>query len=288
MENLEVLLAERKVDEALAALEEAEQKAEESKNKRNLSSSAFASIHTVIMEQRKKLSDQLADTAKQPSIGIVELRSVVQAIKQLGDGPRAHALLLKCHHEKLQNNIQTIHPSGISHAVAYTAALSQLVFSTIAQAASDSLAIFDEEPAYASELVSWAVKQTESFALLMKKNVLALPAASGSLRPVAECVQICFGHCSLLEARGLALSPVLSKVFRPLVKQALDANLKRIEQSTAALAAAEDWLLNYPSVGSRSFGTKSMSSVIVSQLKLSTSGHKLNNMVQVIFFINYV
>lgn len=282
-ENLEVLLAERRVSEALDALEEGEYMAKEAKDKGNFSSSAIASLHAVIMEHRKKLSDQLAEAARLHSISVVELRSVVQALKRLGDGPRAHALLLKSHHEKLESNIQTIHPSDSTSHVAYTVALSQLFFSTIAQASSDSLSIFDEEPAYASELVSWAVKQTEIFALLMKKNVLALPAASGGLRLVSECVQICFGHCLLLEARGLSLSPVLSKIFRPLVEQALTANLKRIEQSTAALAAADDWLINYPPVSSRAFGTTSITGTLASQPKLAISGHKFNSMVQVRF-----
>ncbi|KAE9468065.1 hypothetical protein C3L33_00047, partial [Rhododendron williamsianum] len=80
---------------------------------------------------------------------------------------------------------------------------------------------------------------------LEKRHALASSAAAGGLRAAAECVQIALGHCSLLEARGLALCPVLLKLFRPSVEQALDANLKRIEESTAALAAADDWELTY-------------------------------------------
>ncbi|KAL3511198.1 hypothetical protein ACH5RR_030599 [Cinchona calisaya] len=280
LETLEVLLAERRVDEALAALEEGEQMAEEAKNQRGLTPTTFLSLQTAIMEQRKKLADQLAEAACQSSISVVELRSAVQSLKRLGDGPRAHTLLLKTHYQKLQSNMQSLRPSGTLHGVAYTTALSQLVFSTIAQAASDSLAIFDEEPAYVSELVTWAVKQTENFVLLVKRHILDLPAASGGLRPVAESVHICFGHCSLLESRGLALSPVLLKIFRPCVEQALRANLKRIEQSTAALAIADDWSLNYPLIGSRGLGNTSIGSPISSQPKLSSSANKFNSMVQ--------
>ncbi|KAL2485920.1 Exocyst complex component EXO84A [Abeliophyllum distichum] len=159
--------------------------------------------------KRQNLADQLAEATCQPSIIGVELRSAVQALKQLGDGPRAHTLLLKSHQQKLQSNMQSLRPSGTSHGIAYTTTLSQLVFCTIAQAASDSLAIFDDEPAFASELVTWAVNQTEGFALLIKKHILASPAASGALRSVTECIQISLGHCCLLEARGLALTPIL-------------------------------------------------------------------------------
>ncbi|KAD1306629.1 hypothetical protein E3N88_43034 [Mikania micrantha] len=90
---------------------------------------------------------------------------------------------------------------------AYTAAISQLMFSVIAQTSTDVHAIFG--------------------------NALASSAA-------AKCVQLALGHCSLLEAHGLTLWPVLLKPFRPSVGQALDANLKRIEESTAALTAADD------------------------------------------------
>ncbi|CAK9172230.1 unnamed protein product [Ilex paraguariensis] len=280
IERLEVLLAERRVDEALAALNEGERIAAEANHRQALIPSAFVSLQATITEQRQKLADQLAEAACQPSINSVELRSAVQALQKLGDGPRAHTLLLKSHHQKLECNMQGLHPSGSSYGAAYTAALSQLVFSTIAQAASDSLAIFDDEPAYASELVTWGVKQTETFTLLVKRHVLALPAAAGGLRAVAECVQICLGHCSLLEARGLALSPVLLKLFRPCAEQALCTYLKRIEQSTAALAAADDWSLIYPIIGVRTLSTASIGSVITSQPKLSSSAHRLHTMVQ--------
>ncbi|KAL6962997.1 AMP deaminase [Sarracenia purpurea var. burkii] len=55
------------------------------------------------------------------------------------------------------------------------------MLSTIAQAASDLLAVFGDEPAYASELVTWAVRQTEAFSLRVKRHVLASSAGVPSL-----------------------------------------------------------------------------------------------------------
>lgn len=104
----------------------------------------------------------------------------------------------------------------------------------------------------------------------MKRHVIASPSASGGLRTVAECVQISMGHCYLLESHGLALGPVLLRHFRPCVEQALNANLKRIEQSTAALAAAVIGHL--------------ISHLLVqryhSQPKLSSSAYRFNVMVR--------
>lgn len=282
LDTLEVLLAERRVDEAMTALDKGESLVKEASKEHTLSSAALITLQTAIRQQRQKLADQLADAISQPSTCGLELRSAVLALKNLGDGPRAHTLLLNSHHQKLQTNIPSLRSSKTLYGGAYTAALSQLVFSTIAQAASDSLAVFGEEPAYTSELVTWAVKQTEAFALLLKRHVLASSAAAGGLRVAAECIQICLGHCSLLEARGLALAPVLLSLFRSIVEQALSANLKRIEQSSAALAAADDWLLTYPPVGGRPLSSNSsLGSSIASQPKLSSSANRFNSMVQV-------
>ncbi|CAK9156474.1 unnamed protein product [Ilex paraguariensis] len=283
---LDVLLAERRVDEALGTLDEGERVASEAKETKTLSPTMLLSLQTAIMERRQKLADQLAEAACQHSTRGAELRAAISALKRLGDGPRAHCLLLNAHFQRYQYNMQSLRPSSTSYGGAYTAALSQLVFSAVAQAASDSLAIFGKEPAYTSELVMWATKQTEAFALLVKRHALASSAAAGGLRAAAECVQIALGHCSLLEDRGLALCPVLLKLFRPSVEQALDANLKRIEESTAALAAADDWELTSPPTVTRQSvrpSSTSLGTTTAYHHKLSSSAHRFNLMVQDFF-----
>lgn len=282
---LDVLLAERRIDEVLSSLDEGERVVAEAKENNTLAPAKLKLLQTIIIERRQRLADQLAEAACQPSTRGSELRASISALKKLGDGPRAHSLLLNAHYQRYQYNMQSLRPSSTSYGGAYTAALSQLVFSAIAQAASDSLSIFGKETAYTSELVVWATKQTEAYALLVKRHALASSAAAGGLRSAAECVQIAFGHCSLLEGRGLVLCPVLLKLFRPSVEQALDANLKRIEESTAALAAADDWELTYPPTSLRLTGRPSApvgGGAMAHQHKLSSSAHRFNTMVQVI------
>ncbi|KAL9667370.1 hypothetical protein QQ045_001725 [Rhodiola kirilowii] len=257
-------MAERRIDEALEALDEGEQVVEDANDKQTISPTAILSLQTSIKEQRTKLADQLAEAAsqRQPSTRGAELHTVIMS------------------------DMQNMRPSTTLYGGAYTAQLSQLVVSTIARAASDSLAAFGEEPAYALELVTWAVKQVESYAMLLKRHTLASAAASGGLRAATECVQICMGYCSCLEARGMALSPVLLRFFRPCVEQALTANLKRIEQSSSALAAADDWLLIYSPLGVRPLGyssTASLSSLATSQPKVSSSAHRFNTKAQEFF-----
>lgn len=279
---LDVLLAERRVDEALDALDEAEQIAADAKQKQTLATADILALQKVISENRQKLSDQLAEAACQSSTCGIELRAAASALKRLGDGPRAHSLLLSAHSQRLESNIQTTHPSSTAYGGAYTASLAQQVFSVIAHALNDSAEVFGDEPAYASELVTWAAKQVLSFALLVKRHALASCAAAGGLRAAAECVQIALGHSSLLEARGLSLSAVLMKQFRPSVEQAIDSNLRRIEESAAALAAADDWVLSYPSTGIRTFARSSAGNFSL-QPKLSSSAHRFNSMVQDFF-----
>ncbi|TKY69757.1 Exocyst complex component EXO84A [Spatholobus suberectus] len=287
LETLEVLLAEKRVDEAMAALDEGEKMSKEISEGRSLSPSLFQALQAAITEHRQKLADQLAETICQPSTRSAEIRSTALALKILGDGPRAHTLLLNSHQETLQRNMKSLQSTTYGGAGAFTATLSQLVFSTISQAASDSLSVFaEEEPAYTSELVTWAVTQAEQFAVLLKKCILASTAAAGGLRVASECVHVCMSHCYLLEASGLALSPVLLKYFRPFVEQALNTNLKRIEQSSSALAAADDWLLAYAPTSSRHSGlppSSSHSNLSSFQPKLSISAHKFNSMVQELF-----
>jgi hypothetical protein len=287
LETLDVLLAEKRVDESMTALKEGEETAIKIEQAKTLSPSLFQALQNAITEHRKKLADQLAETICQPSTRAAEIRSTALALKNIGDGPRAHTLLLKSHNEKLNRNMQSIESTTYGGVSAYTASISHLVFSTISQAASDSLTVFaGEEPAYTSELVTWAVRQAEQFSLLLKKRILASIAASGGLRIASECVHVCLSHCNLLEASGMALSPVLIKHFRPFVEQALNTNLKRIEQSSAALAADDDWLLAYaPTSRNNNPGlppVSSFSSLTSHQPKLSISAHKFNSMVQVI------
>ncbi|THG08260.1 hypothetical protein TEA_011010 [Camellia sinensis var. sinensis] len=73
---------------------------------KTLTPSTLLSLKIIITKRRQRLADQLAGAVCQPSTCSVELRSTVQALKQLGDGPRAYNLLLKSHHQKLQYNMQ--------------------------------------------------------------------------------------------------------------------------------------------------------------------------------------
>ncbi|KAG0583730.1 hypothetical protein KC19_3G158800 [Ceratodon purpureus] len=289
---LDVLLAERKVDLALSALEEGEDMVDTGYACTNLEGDlspvnpvTAAFLQIALSERRARLVTYLSDICQQPFVQGVELRSAIAALNRLGEGTRAHTLLLLAHNERIKHNTHGLRPSGTSYGGAFTAALSQSTFSAIAQAGRDSLAVFGAVPAYASELVVWARDVTEFYAGQIKQHVLSSAAAAGGLQAAAECVQIAFGHCSLLEAQGLTMCPLLTKVFRSSVKQAMEANLKRIEESVTALASADDWTLTFHQQTAL-FNSRLPSSLGLrkslgrASVKLSCSAHRFSSMAQ--------
>lgn len=134
---LDVLLAEKKVDQTLQVLEEADRLVAEGFQptgyEGGMSTTVASELQVSLSERRARLAEQLAEAIQQPFFRGSELRSAIAALDKLGDGTRAHTLLLHSHHERLQHNIRGLRPSGTSYGGAYTAALSQLVFSAIAQ-----------------------------------------------------------------------------------------------------------------------------------------------------------
>ncbi len=151
------------------------------------------------------------------------------------------------------------------------------------QAARDSSTLFGDVPACASELIVWARDLTEMCSSLIKQHVLSSVAAAGGLRAAAECVQIALGHCKLLETQGLALCSLLNKSMQPSVQQVMEADLKRIEESVAAMAVVDDWVLSsYPQNDLRFMASaRPRPSGSVPNLRLSSSAHHFNSMVQV-------
>ncbi|XP_073387073.1 exocyst complex component EXO84B isoform X2 [Physcomitrium patens] len=288
----DVLLEERRIDLALSALEEGEDMIDKGYDSTNVEdnlnpvkSISAAVLHVALSERRIRLVNYLSDVCRQVSVRGVELRSAISALIRLGEGNRAHTLLLLAHRGRLEHKIHGLRPSGTSYGGAFTAALSQMTFSAISQAERDSLTVFGAIPAYASELVVWARGVTEIYAHQIKQHVLSSAAAAGGLRAAAECVQIAFGHCSLLEAQGLSICPLLAKVFRSSIEQALEANLKRIEESVTAMVSADDWMLTFhpqtPLFDSQLGRTRSVKRNLNREsVKLSCSAHRFNCMAQ--------
>lgn len=131
----DVLFAERKVDLALSLLEQGEATVDKGYAGTNMESGlspvTAAILQIELSERRARIVNYLTDICQQPSVRGVELRSAIAALDRLGEGARAHTLLLLAHQGSLKHNIHGLRPSGTSYGGAFTAALSQMTFSAI-------------------------------------------------------------------------------------------------------------------------------------------------------------
>ena len=134
--TLDVLLAERKVDDALALLDEGEDLArlyKENGGVEGLSEDSILQLEKNLEERKAGLAAYLAEAVQQPTVRGLELRSAISALNRLGDGSRAHTLLLRSHEERLKHNMDSLRQTGTSYEATFTTAISQMVFSSIAQ-----------------------------------------------------------------------------------------------------------------------------------------------------------
>ncbi|CAI7752692.1 unnamed protein product, partial [Closterium sp. NIES-54] len=219
---LDILIAERKVDRAIELLEQGQQIVQLAlatagdgagggggggggrggggggaggEDEEILSADAANALAAAIAERRAWLMAQLEETAQQAAVRGQELRQAVGALYRLGETECAHQLLLGAYGERIRSGSRLLRPRGTSFGGAYTAALAQLVFSAISQAATDSARIFASDPACAADLLLWAQRETEFCVSLLKRHVLSSAAAAGGLHAAAECVRIALGHC---------------------------------------------------------------------------------------------
>ncbi|KAJ6889190.1 LOW QUALITY PROTEIN: exocyst complex component EXO84C-like [Populus alba x Populus x berolinensis] len=204
LENIDVLLAELNVEEAIEALEAEEKYCLELKGPGD-TSSMEASYRSVFLKRKSLLEDQLIGITEQPLVGILELKKALSALIKLGKGPLAHQLLLKSYGSRLQKSIEVFLPSCSVYPKTFPATLSRLMFSIISVTTKESGSIFGDNPVYTNRLVQWAEWEIEYFVRLVKNNapssetVFALGAAS-------NCVQASLTYCSMLESQGLKLS----------------------------------------------------------------------------------
>lgn len=278
LDSLDVFTAERRVDEALAALSEGEEIIMEMSEDDQAGDGLIMQLQELLAERRVRLTDQLVEVVQQPSTCRSELCAAISSLCRLGESAHAHSLLLKVHKQKLLSNVQGLRVSSTCYNGAYTVTLSQFVFSAISQASKDSRFLFGEQAACVSELVLWVFDEAAEFVSLVERYVLLPAFTTGCLHTAVECVQTALGYCSLLEDEGFLLCPTLLKSFRPSVEKTLQAYVLHIKDSVAALALVDNWVVSFPSP---SPDTESGS--LLMHIKLSTSAQKFQKMVQYFF-----
>ncbi|KAH7295504.1 hypothetical protein KP509_27G052400 [Ceratopteris richardii] len=276
IENLDVLIAERRFDEALCALSDGEDlilgMSEDDET--------FITHSQTLLSKRKiNLIHQLIDVVEQPSASRHEVHTAILNLCKLGDSVHAHSLLLNVYKQKLHSNIQGLHTLPSCYGGTYTYTLSQCVFSALSQATKDFQRLFSEEGNYASGLILWVSDELAAYASLVEKHVLQAASATGCLHAAVECVQTALNYCSLLEDDGLVLRPTLLKLLQPSVEKTLNARVLHIKDSIAAIASVDGWEASLPSglVNQQSTGG------YLTDIKLSKSAQMFQKMLQDFF-----
>lgn len=263
LENIDVLLAEHKIEEAIEALDAEEKSCPELKGYGDASSTEASSYRSAFFKRKSTLEDQLIEIADQPLVGILELTKALSALIKIGKGPLAHQLLLKSYGARLQKSIDVFLPSCSVYPRTFPATLARLVFSMISATTRESGFIFGDNPVYTNRVVQWAEWEIEYFVRLVKENapssetVSALGAASNS-------VQASLTYCSMLESQGLKLSKLLLVLLRPYIEEVLELNFRRARRAILDVEEIDESLLLSPrSISPLSAFATSSDSVLV-------------------------
>lgn len=164
----------------------------------------------------------------------------------LGEGARAYTLLLDHHTACLEADLRTLRPAPTDDAQGmgvYTADVSHAVCSHLALAADDAMEAFRDEPARCSAFLAWAQGHVGRWCERLVQD--GGPMGQGATsHEVAACARIALAHVSLLEDHGLTLAPLLARLLRPRVTQAVEAELQNGIPGPELLTVTDAYLLS--------------------------------------------
>ncbi|CAI0392680.1 unnamed protein product [Linum tenue] len=226
LDNVDILLAEHKVDEALEALMAEEKSSPELKGLTDTSSSEESTYKSAFLKRKSTLVEQLTEIVQHPSAKTVEMKKALASLIKLGKGPFAHQILLELYRSRLRKNIEVFLPSCSLCPKTFPGTLCKLVFSSISTATKESILIFGDDPVYTSRVVQWAEWEIESFVRLVKDNAPS-PDTVSALDAASNYILASLAFCSMLEPQGLKLSKLLLVLLRPYIEEVLELNFRR-------------------------------------------------------------
>lgn len=239
LENIDVLLAEHKIEEALEALDAEEKNSAELKTSGDAFLTEGSSYKSEFLGRKEMLEDQLVQIAEQPSISVLELKKALSGLIKLGKGPLAHQLLLKFYGSRIQKSIEVFLPSCSNCPRTYPTTLSRLVFSIISLTRKESGLIFGDDPVYTNRIVQWAEWEIEFFVRVIKENAPSSETIS-ALRAASVCVQASLNYCLAVESQGLKLSKLVLVLLHPFIEEVLELNFRRARKVVLGLMKPDE------------------------------------------------
>ncbi|ESW16857.1 hypothetical protein PHAVU_007G190500 [Phaseolus vulgaris] len=285
LENLDIRMSEKKIDEALHFLESAEEHYQ-SLLLQDCSHSEMILYESVISERKSMLIQQLAQIAENKRTAGPELQSALAKLCRLGDSQLAIDLLFKHYHLRIvtgRDHLQWAKLSSSSEI--YIRELARFVFSIISQAARSFVMLCGETSPYTSELMLWAYQETKSFIVCFDKYIKGTSAISGGLSSAIKAVKFAVIYCSLLENQKLVLQPYLVKHLSPCVEEILNTHIKHFRKVIAIFSASDPWILEKYLVSGVFVGAGSSTLAAGEQhdyCLLTTSGRKVLTLLQAI------
>ncbi|KAE8777762.1 exocyst complex component EXO84C [Hordeum vulgare] len=281
LDEIDILLAEHKLEKALLALETEEKKYMVTDDSGKESDAELSAYKTALLKRKSILEDQLVRYSEQPSLSITELRKSLSGLIKIGKGPVAHQVLLKTYGSRLHRDVEAFLPTCSVYTETYSATLSQLVFSVISKVLKESSTLFGDSPMNMNRIIQWSESEIEAFARLVKENS-PLPESVSAFRSACICVQTSLAHCSCLESHGLKFSKLLMLLLRPHIEEVLELNFRRVRRKIIDSARTDDILLLAPQEGSPP------SDSVAPKMMLTSSGKKFMSVINVSSrFIDY-
>ncbi|KAF5930506.1 hypothetical protein HYC85_031379 [Camellia sinensis] len=281
-EALDILLSERRLDEALAILELEDGVFQGMQLQEKFPLNVLTYYNSAISERRAKIADQLKLVAGNPRVSAPELLKALVGLCRLGDSHPATQLLVKYYHSRIASGICDLQHSKSGNG-SFIHEVAKLVFSMISQAAMSFLVLYGETSSYSSEFMQWACEETELFAASFNKYVRSISEISGGLVTIVEAVQSALSYCSLLETQKVVLHPCLVKHIRPCVEDVLQIHIDHFKKVIQIFTSTDAWVVDkYLLSGILSEGC---SSVVIGQQPeyclLTNSGRKFVTLLQV-------
>jgi hypothetical protein len=300
--ELDVLLSEHRMDEALQllelqgqALQTMQQQTAGAGADDDGEAIAFASSVRALSARKARVAARLASLAENPRTPRPELLKALSGLCRLGDAERANHLLFELHRASVARGVEELrasqghhHNSGGGGGGNYIKDLARVVFSSIVRTSRSFVALHGHPSPYTPRLVRWAREEMEDLSAAFSEYVRSMssPAtAAHSLALALEAAECAVSYSPLLRAVDVVASErdVVALVV-PCVRDAVAMYGRHLREVVRLLVASDAWVLGRflmpPGVVQGAAGAPQAEYCL-----LTTNGRKFVTLIQVLLHI---
>jgi len=297
--ELDVLLSEHRMDEALQLLELQGQALQTMQQQAagaddDAEAIAFASSVRALSARKARVAGRLVSVAENPRTPRPELLRALSGLCRLGDAERANHLLFELHRASVARGVEELRASRGHHHNSgggggnYIKDLARVVFSSIVRTSRSFVALHGHPSPYTPRLVRWAREEMEDLSAAFSEYVRSMssPAtAAHSLALALEAAECAVSYSPLLRAVDVVASErdVVGLVV-PCVRDAVAMYGRHLREVVRLLVASDAWVLGRflmpPGVVQAAAGAPQTEYCL-----LTTNGRKFVTLVQVLLHI---